>query len=40
VSAVDLRSGIDRLLVKVQVELGRDARDGGSIMNTARSSEL
>lgn len=27
---VDLRCGIDRLLVKVQTELGRDARDGGA----------
>ncbi len=30
VSPVDLRCGIDRLLVKVQVELDRDARDGGA----------
>ncbi|MEO8010552.1 MAG: IS66 family insertion sequence element accessory protein TnpB [Dokdonella sp.] len=28
VTPVDLRCGMDRLLVKVQVELGRDARDG------------
>ncbi len=30
VGPIDLRCGIDRLLVKVQAELGRDARDGGA----------
>ena len=30
VAPVDLRCGVDRLLVQVQTELGRDARDGGA----------
>lgn len=30
VAPVDLRCGIDRLLAKVQADLGRDARDGGA----------
>ena len=30
VAPVDLRCGIDRLLVKIGGELGRDARDGGA----------
>ncbi len=30
VTPIDLRCGIDRLLVKVQAELGRDARDGAA----------
>lgn len=30
VAPIDLRCGIDRLLVKVQAELGRDVRDGGA----------
>lgn len=39
VTPIDLRCGIDRLLVKVQAELGRDARDGAAYVfcNRART---
>ncbi len=30
VAPIDLRCGIDRLLVMVQAQLGREARDGGA----------
>lgn len=38
VAPIDLRCGMDRLLVKVQVELGRDARDGGAYVFRNRSA--
>lgn len=38
VAPIDLRCGIDRLLVKVQAELGRDVRDGGAYVFRNRSA--
>lgn len=38
VAPIDLRCGIDRLLVKVQTELGREARDGGAYVFRNRAS--
>lgn len=32
VTPVDLRCGVDRLLVKIADELGRDPRDGGAYL--------
>ena len=37
VAAIDLRCGIDRLLVAVQTTLGRDAFDGGAFVFRNRS---
>lgn len=37
VAAIDLRCGIDRLLVAVQSTLGRDAFDGGAFVFRNRS---
>jgi len=38
VAPVDLRCGIDRLLVFVQNELGRDVRDGGAYVFRNRAA--
>ena len=38
VTPIDLRCGIDRLLVKVQTELGRAAQDGGAYVFRNRAS--
>lgn len=38
VTPIDLRCGIDRLLVKVQAELDRDVRDGGAYVFRNRSA--
>lgn len=38
VAPIDLRCGIDRLLVKVQAELGREARDGGAYVFRNRAA--
>lgn len=38
VEPIDLRCGIDRLLVKVQSELGRDVRDGGAYVFRNRAA--
>ena len=38
VAPIDLRCGVDRLLVKVQAELGRDVRDGGAYVFRNRSA--
>lgn len=38
VAPVDLRCGVDRLLVKVQTELGRDGGDGGAYVFRNRSA--
>jgi transposase len=35
---IDLRCGIDRLLVKVQGEFGRDVRDGGAYVFRNRAA--
>ena len=38
VAPVDLRCGIDRLLMKVQVDFGRDSRDGGAYVFRNRAA--
>lgn len=38
VAPIDLRCGIDRLLVQVQAELGRDPRDGGAYVFRNRAA--
>ena len=38
VTPIDLRCGIDRLLVKVQTELGHAAQDGGAYVFRNRAS--